>query len=478
MLFHKDQGNAMADQIQQLNARIAELEKQLKQQRDQAQIDRQKLDILNENAHLGMWMATYDGEGMISEIEFSQEFRRMLGYDDRELPNTTDALREIIAPEQAETVFEAFEKAVSDKTGQTPYDIEYQLKTKLDGYRWYHAAGDCIRNEDGNPLVFLGTFTDVTAQHKASESAESTRIRRIAVDRMMREGSWSVELTKDSLDDPEAYSMISKSLKKVLGYQGDQDFPDKYYEVLDKIHPEDLPAFQKEVTNLLMKQGWSGASSLEFRMQRKDGSYAWIKGAMTVIWSQDGKTALMLAGSVMDISEHKRNEMRFEQEMAPNIASLQTGIAGIADSVDVAAKQMNEMAERQIDVVEFAKKIEKAVSASMGIVDSIQSIADQTNLLSLNARIEAARAGEAGRGFSVVAGEVQNLSNSTKQTTNHISDILRDINLSIKEMLGKIGQISETMETENAEMQQIDATLKELDRFAEEIRDMAASLYQ
>ncbi len=69
-------------------------------------------------------------------------------------------------------------------------------------------------------------------------------------------------------------------------------------------------------------------------------------------------------------------------------------------------------------------------------------MADQTNLLSLNASIEAARAGEAGRGFAVVAGEVQNLSNSTKETTDHISRILGEMNESIKEMLGKISKIS------------------------------------
>jgi len=478
MLFHKGHANTKVNEIQQLNARIAELEEQLEQQRTQVQIGRQKLDILNENAHLGVWMATYNTAGQISEIEFSQEFRKMLGYNDQELPNKVEALRELIKPDQVRNVFATFEKAAADKTGQTKYDMEYQLRTKNDGYRWYHAAGSCIRTKEGNPLVFIGTFTDVTAQHKASESAESTRIRRAAIDRMMHEGSWSVELTKYSLDDPETYSLISKSLKKVLGYQSDQEFPDKYHEVVKRIHPEDLPKFQAELSKVLTKHGWTGASGLQFRMKRKDGSYAWIQGALTVIWSQDGKTALMVAGSVMDVSEHKQNEMRFEQEMAPNIASLQTGIAGIAGSVDVAAKQMNEMAERQVDVVEFAEKIEKAVDASMGIVDSIQSIANQTNLLSLNASIEAARAGEAGRGFAVVAGEVQSLSNSTKETTSHIADILRDINLSIKEMLGKIGQISETMETENAEMEEIDATLKDLDRFAEEIRDMAASLYR
>ncbi|HEX9948511.1 MAG TPA: methyl-accepting chemotaxis protein, partial [Thermodesulfobacteriota bacterium] len=61
------------------------------------------------------------------------------------------------------------------------------------------------------------------------------------------------------------------------------------------------------------------------------------------------------------------------------------------------------------------------------IIASVNDIADQSNLLALNAAMEAARAGEAGRGFAVVAGEVRNLAEQSRQATAQVSSILSEI---------------------------------------------------
>ena len=103
-----------------------------------------------------------------------------------------------------------------------------------------------------------------------------------------------------------------------------------------------------------------------------------------------------------------------------------TALAG-ADVVERTVKVMHRIAER---VKDSAKNVESlgARSNQIGaIVRTIEDIADQTNLLALNAAIEAARAGEQGRGFAVVADEVRALAERTTKATKEIGEMIKSI---------------------------------------------------
>lgn len=464
-------------QLLEKEKEIQKLKEELAAAKYEADKNYRMLESINNSTHLSVWIAYFDEDGNQGAIHFTDEMRRGLGYSTQELEDTVESLVRIIHPDDVERVLAAYGNAIADSRAK--YDIDYRLLLRNGEYIMCHAAGECVRRPDGKPEFFIGTFTNIQDQIDTREKLEVNQRRQDAVDIMMLEGTWSMDLSKYAIDDPKSPMVFNKQFKEILGFGGSHayEFRDIMESWITRIHPDDVSMASAKMGEQLSDPSGKVVFDMEYRMRHREGHYIWVRSSSTVVWSRD-KVPLMAAGTILDITDHKNNQLRFEKEMAPNIQSLKDGITGIASSVDTATRQMNEMAERQVNVSEFAEKIEKAVDDSMTIIGSIQSIANQTNLLSLNASIEAARAGEAGRGFAVVAGEVQNLAKSTKDTTDHISTILQEINGSVKDMLGKISQISETMMEENSEMEEIDSTIKELHRFAEEISSMSATLYR
>lgn len=104
------------------------------------------------------------------------------------------------------------------------------------------------------------------------------------------------------------------------------------------------------------------------------------------------------------------------------------GVAHTISQIDVLSKKLE---ESEVAVFELAKGSETIGS----VLDVIRAIAEQTNLLALNAAIEAARAGEQGRGFAVVADEVRSLASRTQDSTKEIETIITSLQQRTKEIV-------------------------------------------
>ncbi|NMM65555.1 chemotaxis protein [Clostridium sp. P21] len=136
-----------------------------------------------------------------------------------------------------------------------------------------------------------------------------------------------------------------------------------------------------------------------------------------------------------------------------------------ASSVNVTNNQ-HTLSEEIVNV----KKISMEINS---ILDSIKSIADQTKMLGLNASIEAARAGEAGRGFGVVAKEIGNLSQNSKQTALKISELTSKIQQSVDKTIESSNSTLETTEQQSSAIQEVTANLQEVTQLTDKLNTMA-----
>lgn len=229
--------------------------------------------------------------------------------------------------------------------------------------------------------------------------------------------------------------------------------------------------------------------------QLADGAQSLAEGA-----TDQAASVQELLATVNDVAEQVQRNT--EHALSMNKKTMEIGEQANASSAYIA---------------EMTKAMGKISDASMqisNIIQTIEEIADQTNLLSLNASIEAARAGEAGRGFAVVAGEIGHLANqctdavedtrkliqaalSEVESGNHIADEMAHVlqgvidgmdeivkavdavtensneqNVSMQQVNDAIEIISEVVQTNSAAAEQTSATSQELSAQAVELNDM------
>ncbi len=251
-----------------------------------------------------------------------------------------------------------------------------------------------------------------------------------------------------------------------------EDFVRRFIEFKGSI--VDLMGRARDISGKLMGLAASIAESGSF-IKKSSSSHAALLGTSTRLSDEvSGAFLEIAAGSETQSSNIGKLEETITT-LTESMEVLSRDATNVVSSMSSVESSANDGARLVESVIANIRTTEKLHEGMLGIVEVISDIADQVNLLSLNASIEAARAGEHGRGFAVVAEEISKLADRTSSNVREIGAMIGRLNAEIKRNAGMIGEMNDTF---SVIVQNIDTTGLMITGFIDMINMRAVEIFK
>ena len=289
---------AVADIIEQvLNAAAREQEEAARQRLGEAQAAaRDRFTQLLSVSPAVIY--SFKASGDFAPTFVSTNIETLFGYAPREYLDNSNFWRERVHPDDRKRV----DTEVTDLFKNGKHALEYRFCRKDGSYCWVNDDQHVIRDEKGEPVEIVGSWSDITARKQAEEAEDAARGR---ISTLLESAPAVIYSFKASGDF--APTFVSENIKRLLGYR-----PDEYLKNADfwrtRVHPEDVDAVEAEQARLFE----AGHHTAEYRFRKSDGTYCWVSDEQHLIKDAHGNP-LEVVGSWSEVTARKTAEQAAQQ---------------------------------------------------------------------------------------------------------------------------------------------------------------------
>ncbi len=204
-----------------------------------------------------------------------------------------------------------------------------------------------------------------------------------------------------------------------------------------------------------------------------------ILASTTQIASGSSETSSAISETTTTVEE-VRQAAQLSSQKANNLSDSTKEVAQVSQNgqkaVDETVEGMNHIRKQMDRIAQTVIRLSEQSQSIGSIIASVTDLADQSNLLAVNAAIEAAKAGEQGKGFAVVAQEIRNLAEQSKQATIQVRDILNDIQKSTSEAVLATEQGNKAVEEGVQKSMQAGEAIRILTKSSEEAAQVSTQI--
>ncbi|MDG4867602.1 methyl-accepting chemotaxis protein [Guyparkeria sp. 1SP6A2] len=324
---------------------------------------------------------------------------------------------------------------------------------------WLEATYFPVKSEVGRVERVVKIASDVT--ERAEELRDHEAVfqaldRSMAVISFMPDGT-IIDANRNFLDT------VGYSLAEVRGKHHRLFCDENFY--------RDHPDFWSELASGAVRAG-------KFRRLRANGEEVWLEATYNPIFDENGhvekviKFATDISKSVA-VAEKTRDASSLAYSTAQQTADI---AARGADSLRTSIETSEHIRELIAEAKSVIGNLDNESKNIETIVATISAVAEQTNLLALNAAIEAARAGEQGRGFAVVADEVRQLAARTSAATSEIAEVIHGNLEHTSEIVRRIENASRVADLGGEQVRSVETIVEEIREGATHVVDSVSSI--